>query len=112
MLVFFSVVTFFINTTSFSSFSAIVGTLAGFLSGSYITAGCLPKTVQNILNYWTGFEIAGLLRNRLMPLHNTPNRILISLGVIKDNRKLVEIFILIVIFLIVEKYLSKLRKEL
>ncbi|MEO5286240.1 hypothetical protein [Limosilactobacillus allomucosae] len=109
----FSIITLFINSTSFSSLSAIVGTLAGFLSGSYIVIGSLPKTVQNILKYWPGFEIAGLLRNRLMPLsNNVPSTVSKSLGVVKDNQSLISIFMLIFAFFIIENIFIKLKKVL
>ena len=51
------------TAVAYSSLSAIVGTLAGFFSGTYITYGTLPQLIQKLLNYWPGFRVAALTRH-------------------------------------------------
>lgn len=107
----FSIITFFINSVSgFASLSAIVGTLAGFLSGSYIIIGELPKFIQSILKYWPGFDIAGLLRDILMPIDNIPDSILKSLGVLHGYIYLTSSCILIFILILLKQLFTYLKK--
>lgn len=80
----FSFITDFLKTTSsFSSLSAIVGTLAGFFSGTYIIYGEFPKFMQNFLNIWPGYQIAAITREKLISGINVkiPLGTLVSLGV-------------------------------
>jgi multidrug/hemolysin transport system permease protein len=55
------------SSAGFSSLSAIVGTLVGFLSGSYIPVGALPGGVADVLNALPFSGAATLLRNELTP---------------------------------------------
>lgn len=80
----FSFITFFVtSTSSFSSLSAIVGTLAGFFSGTYIVYGELPKIMQKVLDIWPGFQIASIIRNKILnsDITNVPSSVLSSLGI-------------------------------
>ncbi|MDR3240943.1 MAG: hypothetical protein LBT37_02065 [Lactobacillaceae bacterium] len=62
------------TTSSFASISAIVGTLSGFMSGSYILISSLPKTFATFINYWPGFGTASLYRQLLLKnLNNIGN---------------------------------------
>lgn len=107
----FNIITFFINSASgFASLSAIVGTLAGFLSGSYIIIGDLPKFMQSILKYWPGFDIAGLLRNILMPIGNIPDSIIKSLGILQGYTYLLSPCILIFILILLKYLFNYLKK--
>lgn len=83
----FSLVTEFLKTSSsFSSLSAIVGTLTGFFSGTYITYGDLPSFMQNILNIWPGYQIAAVTRYEIIKSIkiDVPAAVLSSLGVSSD----------------------------
>jgi len=53
------------SSGGFSSLSAIVGTLAGFLAGAYIPVGALPTGVVNVLNVLPFSQAAMLIRREL-----------------------------------------------
>ena len=83
---FFNLITNYIKSVnSFASLSAIVGTLAGFLSGSYIPYGSLPKIIQKIMSCWLGYQNAAYIRFLLNKHLNIPtfikNRLFENLGV-------------------------------
>lgn len=86
----FSFVTEFLKTySSFSSLSAIVGTLTGFFSGTYIIYGELPNFMQNILRIWPGYQIAAVTRHEITKSIKieTPSSVLSSLGISSDWQK-------------------------
>ena len=69
----FSLITNFIKSdSSFTSLSVIIGTLTGFLSGSYIPYGSLPKVVQNFMQGWVGYQNAACNRYLLVKDINIP----------------------------------------
>lgn len=83
----FSLITAFLKTaSSFSSLSAIVGTLTGFFSGTYITYGELPNFMQNILKFWPGYQIAAIARNEMIKSINIKisNQVINLLGISSD----------------------------
>jgi multidrug/hemolysin transport system permease protein len=55
------------SSGGFSSLSAIVGTLVGFLAGAYIPLGALPLGVVNVLNVLPFSQAAMLVRSQLTP---------------------------------------------
>lgn len=72
----FNFITNYVKTTnSFSSLSAIVGTLTGFLAGTYIPYGSLPNFMQKILNYWLGYQNAAIDRYIMLKGIYFPNEI-------------------------------------
>ncbi len=86
----FSFVTEFLKaSSSFSSLSAIVGTLTGFFSGTYIIYGELPNFMQNILRIWQGYQIAAVTRHEITKSIKieTPSSVLSSLGISSDWQK-------------------------
>ncbi|MGL5899418.1 MAG: hypothetical protein ACRCZW_07095 [Lactobacillaceae bacterium] len=86
----FSFVTEFLKaSSSFSSLSAIVGTLTGFFSGTYIIYGELPNFMQNILRIWPGYQIAAVTRHEITKSIKieTPSSVLSSLGISSDWQK-------------------------
>ncbi|MFA6680179.1 MAG: ABC transporter permease [Candidatus Methanomethylophilaceae archaeon] len=54
------------TTSAFSTASAIVGTLIGFLAGVYIPVGALPSGVATIVNIFPTSHAASLLRTLMM----------------------------------------------
>lgn len=101
--VLFSLITSLLkSSSSFSSLSAIVGTLSGFFSGTYIIYGDLPKFMQRILDIWPGFQIASITRNQMLSSINTkiPESTLGSLGVNLNDTKAVLITICAIILCI------------
>lgn len=72
----FSLITNFIKSdSSFTSLSVIIGTLTGFLSGSYIPYGSMPKIVQNFIRGWVGYQNAACNRYLLVKDINIPKGI-------------------------------------
>lgn len=58
---------YFINTnTQFATFSTIVGTAIGFLTGVYISIGSLSKFVGNIVTWFPLTQINAILKQTLM----------------------------------------------
>lgn len=84
-LLFYLVVSFIKASSSFASLSALVGTVTGFLSGSYIVVGDLPNVMKQLLHYWPGFEVAALIRGSLCPIRGIPHHILTQLGIVDNN---------------------------
>lgn len=66
-------VTFFRSVNGFSSFSTVVGTLIGFLTGIYIAIGSLPSAVQTAVKLFPISHAAVLFRQVFMevPLEAT-----------------------------------------
>lgn len=62
----FLVISFIKSRTSYSSITAIVGTLVGFLAGIYLPIGQLPDIVQTIMKFFPLTYSASLLRNSLL----------------------------------------------
>ncbi|AOA01631.1 ABC transporter permease [Carnobacterium maltaromaticum] len=62
----FFVISFIKSRTSYSSISAIVGTLVGFLAGIYLPIGQLPGIVQTVMKFFPMTYSAGLLRNNIL----------------------------------------------
>lgn len=62
----FFVISFIKSRTSYSSISAIVGTLVGFLAGIYLPIGQLPATVQTVMKFFPMTYSAALLRNNIL----------------------------------------------
>lgn len=57
----------FIKTSSaFSAFSAIIGTLLGFLTGIYMPIGVLPNSIQNVVRFFPISHAATLTRQIFM----------------------------------------------
>ncbi len=59
-------VTFFKSQNAFTSFSTVVGTLIGFLTGIYIPVGSLPNSVQNVIKIFPISHAAVLFRQVFM----------------------------------------------
>lgn len=64
MLVF--IVSFFKSGSAFSTASTIIGTLIGFLVGTYIPIGALPSFAQNIIKIFPPAHAGRLLREVIM----------------------------------------------
>ena len=62
----FFVISFIKSRTSYSSISAIVGTLVGFLAGIYLPIGQLPGIVQTVMKFFPMTYSAALLRNNIL----------------------------------------------
>lgn len=64
-------VSLFHRNDAFTSFSIIIGTLMGFLSGNYMPMGLMPETAQNIIKLCPVAHASALLRQILAkePLH-------------------------------------------
>lgn len=110
----FSLITDFLKTsTSFSSLSAIVGTLAGFFSGTYIIYGDLPAFLKKILNYWPGYQIAAISRYECLNSISSkiPNNIFNSLGVNSNFFKALFITIIFIIFIEIVHCLINLHRN-
>ncbi|MEF9952055.1 MAG: ABC transporter permease [Clostridium sp.] len=60
------IVSFFKSHSGYSAASAVVGTLIGFLTGTYIPIGGLPESVQLIIKLFPPSHSAALLRQTLM----------------------------------------------
>ncbi|QNQ82612.1 hypothetical protein [Lactobacillus sp. PV012] len=84
-LLFYLITNFISTNSSFASFSALIGTVTGFLSGSYIIVGELPKLMRKFLDYWPGFGLAAIIRSNLCPIDHVPHLILKKLGIIDSN---------------------------
>lgn len=54
------------TTSAFSTASAIIGTLIGFLAGVYIPVGALPSGVATVVNVFPTSHAASLLRTLMM----------------------------------------------
>ena len=54
------------TTSAFSTASAIIGTLIGFLAGVYIPVGALPSGVATVVNVFPTAHAASLLRTVMM----------------------------------------------
>ncbi|RRG18748.1 hypothetical protein D3P96_01830 [Weissella viridescens] len=112
---FFTLISSCLSTmASFSALSAIVGTLAGFLSGTYIVYDALPKFMQTVLNYWPGYEIAAITRNEMMHgiSSGVPNRVLDALGVSSNiGRAMAIVTIGTIICLVINYILSRTEKK-
>ncbi|MFA6710200.1 MAG: ABC transporter permease [Candidatus Methanomethylophilaceae archaeon] len=54
------------TTSAFSTASAIIGTLIGFLAGVYIPVGALPSGVATVVNVFPTSHAASLLRTVMM----------------------------------------------
>ncbi|MFT8838349.1 MAG: hypothetical protein ABF900_11225, partial [Liquorilactobacillus satsumensis] len=108
----FSFVTEFLKTSSsFSSLSAIVGTLTGFFSGTYIIYGELPNFMQSILKIWPGYQIAAITRNEIIKSIKIkiPTSVLKSLGVSSDLKKAVIVTILAGFLVVIITALKNIR---
>lgn len=90
------------STSSFSSLSAIVGTLSGFFSGTYIVYGDLPKFMKQVLDIWPGFQIAAIIRDKMLGSADVkvPKAVLDSLG-ISSNSEIAILTTLIAMFVCV-----------
>ncbi|WEV40751.1 hypothetical protein [Lactobacillus sp. ESL0681] len=114
---FFNLLMIFVKTTSsFSSISAIVGTLTGFFSASYITYGDLPKAMQNVLNFWPGFKVAEITRYELVKdinvgMTNT-NNLYETLGINSNIDNALLLTITLTIVLMVSNYVLRSRKSI
>ncbi len=60
------IVTFFKSQNAFASFSTILGTLIGFLTGIYVPLGTLPETVQLAIKLFPISHSAALFRQVFM----------------------------------------------
>lgn len=104
----FSLITSWLtSTSSFSSLSAIVGTLAGFFSGTYIVYGDLPNFMQQVLDVWPGFQIAATIRNKMLGLTgvNVPKNVLDSLGVVSNSETAILITLIAMAICVVFSFL-------
>ena len=97
---FLFIINFLKTTTSFSSLSAIVGTISGFLSGTYIIYGELPNFMQHIIKFWPGFQVAACSRYELLKAKNFNMNasMLQSLG-INSNLKNTSILLIVLIII-------------
>ncbi len=61
-------VTFFKSQNAFTSFSTIIGTLIGFLTGIYVPMGSLPDSVQFVIKIFPISHAAALFRQVFMEI--------------------------------------------
>ncbi|WP_304403440.1 ABC transporter permease [Lactobacillus hominis] len=72
------------TTTQFATFSTIIGTAIGFLTGVYISIGSLSKSVGNLVTWFPLTQISAILKQTLMSstlkevFHNAPKSIRLS----------------------------------
>lgn len=108
---FFALVTKYLRTmSSFSALSTILGTLAGFLSGTYIVYDALPNFMRNIVNFWPGYQIAAITRSEMMHefTTTTPQNVLVALGVSSNIEKAI---LVVIGATIVSMVLNQLSRE-
>ena len=96
--------------SSFSALSTILGTLAGFLSGTYIVYDALPNFMRNIVNFWPGYQIAAITRSEMMHefTTTTPQNVLVALGVSSNIEKAI---LVVIGATIVSMVLNQLSRE-